>query len=242
MKKFSIDFSFLILLGIIGLSPKQDILLKLILALFLHELGHILWILLFRYKIEHLRLSIFGFFLKLEHTKEEWVEDLLIYSGGILMNLICFLCVPDPVFQKINLLLLIFNLLPIYPLDGFQVIRSSMAYFMPYRLVLKGTAILSLAGSTLVFVFLILFKMDLFLIFNACYLFFLSLEYYGKSNVIFQSFLLKKTLYPYSYPLKEIQFPKNIDNSFYKYHQVNLLIGNKKVTEEELIQSKKLLK
>ncbi|MDE7384920.1 MAG: hypothetical protein K2M84_04080, partial [Anaeroplasmataceae bacterium] len=60
--------------------------MKLFLCLFIHELGHLFFITLFRYKIEKLKLSIFGFFLKLENTKEEFYKDFIIYFGGIFFN------------------------------------------------------------------------------------------------------------------------------------------------------------
>lgn len=241
MKKFSIDYSFLILLCIIALSPKQDTLLKLLAALLIHELGHLAWIGFFRYKIESLRLSIFGFFLKLDATKEELLKDIFIYYGGIFANLLCFLFIPDPVFKKINLLLLCFNALPIYPLDGFQGIRSVLAYFLPYQSVLKLTAIFSLLASILSFFLCFLFKMDLFIIFNSAYLIILSVQYFLNIKSIYASFLLKKSIYPFEYPIKRIAFPENLEACFYKYHQVEVELGNKILTEEELLISKKML-
>ncbi len=83
MKKFSIDYSFLIVLCLIALSPKQDTLVKLLIALCVHELGHLAWIGFFRYRIESLRLSIFGFFLKLDATKEELFKDISIMVASL---------------------------------------------------------------------------------------------------------------------------------------------------------------
>lgn len=242
MKKFSIDYSFLIVLCLIALSPKQDTLVKLLIALCVHELGHLAWIGFFRYRIESLRLSIFGFFLKLDATKEELFKDICIYYGGILANLLCFLFVPDPVFKKINLLFLCFNALPIYPLDGFQGIRCILAYFIPYQKVLKITAIFSMLSSTIAFVLCLCFKMDVFILLNSAYLIILSLEYYFKLKAIYQSFLLRRSLYPFEYPIKRIAFPDSIEGCFYKYHQVVFMIENKKITEADLLLSKNMLK
>ncbi|MDE7105743.1 MAG: hypothetical protein K2O22_01095, partial [Anaeroplasmataceae bacterium] len=177
MKKFKLDFSFVILLGIISLSPKQNLALKLFLCLFLHELGHLIFVLIFRYKIHSLKLSIFGFFLELDRTKEVFYKDFFIYLGGILSNLLCYILIPDPQIKTMSLILIIFNSLPIYPLDGFNVVKTLAAYIFPYRFVLVGMSYLSLLCSMLSFLICMYYKMDVFLLINAFYLILLSIEY-----------------------------------------------------------------
>ncbi|MDE7161854.1 MAG: hypothetical protein K2N65_03735, partial [Anaeroplasmataceae bacterium] len=177
MKKFKIDFSFLILLGIIALSPKQFILLKLLFCLFIHEIGHLFFVFIFHYKIENLKLSLFGFFLKLSPTKRECIKDVFLYAGGILMNALCILIIPDASIRKISLLLILFNSLPIYPLDGFNVIHSILSYFFPYKLVLKSMGLLSVILSIGTLLICIVCRVDVFIICNSVYLFLLSLIY-----------------------------------------------------------------
>ncbi|MDE6241966.1 MAG: hypothetical protein K2M08_06080 [Anaeroplasmataceae bacterium] len=237
MKRFKIDYSFLLLLCIISLSPKQSIIVKLFLCLFIHEIGHLFFITLFRYKIEKLELSIFGFFLKLENTKEEFYKDFIIYFGGIFFNLILYFLIPDETMRKINLILILFNSLPIYPLDGFNIIKTSLSYFFPYRFVLKMMSIVSLFGGVAGIGISIYFKMDIFIILNATYLFFLSLEYYFKEQLLYQKFLLDKQIYKKKYPVKTIHFHTNFQNYFYKYHTIQMSIGNKFFTEEELLDT-----
>ena len=207
MKRFKIDLSFLILLGIVALSPKQSIVLKLFLCLFIHEIGHLFFIFLFRYKIDILKLSIFGFFLKLKHSKEEFYKDFIIYFGGIFFNLLCYICIPDETMRKINLILILFNSLPIYPLDGFNLIKTLGAVFFPYRYVLKIMSIISLCASSASILLSVYYKMDIFIILNVCFLFILSMEYYLKEDFFYQKFLLEKSIYKFKYPLKTIPWP-----------------------------------
>lgn len=237
MKRFKIDFSFIILLAIISLSPKQSVILKLLLCLLIHELGHLFFIFLFKYKIETLKLSIFGFFLKLEHTKEEAHKDFLLYFGGIFFNLIAYLFFPDETMRKINLILIIFNSLPIYPLDGFNMTKTILSYLLPYRFVLKIMSILSLFGSVLTIGLSVYYKMDLFILINAAYLFLLSIEYYFKEQFFYQKFLLDKKIFKRDYPLKTIKFHTNYTLYYYKYHTIQMSIGNKFLTEEELLET-----
>ncbi|MDE6414696.1 MAG: hypothetical protein K2K48_04715 [Anaeroplasmataceae bacterium] len=239
MKRFKIDYSFLILVCIISLSPKQAIIVKLFLCLFIHELGHLFFIYIFKYKIERLKLSIFGFFLKLENTKEEFYKDFIIYFGGILFNFVSYLIIPDETMRKINLILIVFNSLPIYPLDGFNIIKTFASYILPYRFVLKLMSTLSLLCGVGAIGISIYYKMDVFIIVNAAYLFFLSVEYYVKEQTLYQKFLLDKQIYKKKYPLKKIQFHTNYQHYFYKYHTIQMSIGDKFFTEEELLAIQK---
>ncbi len=66
--------------------------------------------------------------------------------------------------------------------------------------------------------------MDVFILLNSAYLIILSLEYYFKLKAIYQSFLLRRSLYPFEYPIKRIAFPDSIEGCFYKYHQVEFMI------------------
>lgn len=240
MKRFKIDFSFFVLLAIISLSPKQNIVLKLLFCLLIHELGHLFFVFIFRYKIDHLKLSLFGFFMKLSSRHTEWLKDILLYSGGILMNVLCYVIFPDPVLRKVNLLLLLFNCLPIYPLDGFQILQTFLAYFLPYRIVLKGMSIFGMVFSAGFFIFLVYLKMDLFVLCNVIYLVILSTTYYFKEEEFFQKFLLDKALYQSSYPIRKIKFQEQWNLCFYKYHTVEIELGRKKISERDILQTKQL--
>lgn len=238
MKRFKLDFSFVLLLCIISLSPKQDILLKVLVCLLLHEIGHLFFIFLFQYKIESLKLSIFGFFLKLENTKEEFYKDVFIYSGGLLFNLMAYVIFPDEVMKKINLILIIFNSLPIYPLDGFNIFKTIFSYFFPYRIVLKMMSICSLCSSLGAIILSVYYKMDLYILFNMCYLLLFSIEFYRKEELFYKKFLLDKKIYKRKYPVKTIRFHTHFSLYFYKYHTIQMALGNKLIREEELFETK----
>lgn len=240
MKKFKLDYSFILLFILIAFSPKQGILLKLFLALVLHELGHLFCIFLCRYRIKCLRLSIVGFFLTLEDTKEVFLKDILIYLGGILSNLIWYLLVPDPTFKALNLMLILINSLPIFPLDGFNVIRSIAYYLFPYYYANRGMSILSILSAAVLMVLAFYFHFDLVIILNLVYLLVLNIESFRKERLSYHHFLLKKQLYPQENPKKEIRFHENYEYYFYKYHTINMRIGNRLISEKELFNTKRI--
>lgn len=241
MKRFKLSPSFFLFLFLILFSPKQTILFKLFLCLFLHECGHLFFIWIFRYRVEEIKLSIFGFFLKLDKVKEECYKDVFVFLGGILANiLLLVIFYRDVEIFKLCLLLILFNSLPIYPLDGYNVLKSLFSYFSPYYFVLKIGSILGFVMSGAMLLGVIYLKLDLFLIFSALYIFIINFKRIFQSEQLFQQFLLDKMLYRFPYPLKEIALHKHYLRYLYKYHQVYILIGNVKLFEKELLEKRQL--
>lgn len=235
MKRFKIDFSFLLLILIIFFSPKQAFIFKIILCLFIHELGHIFFIIIFKYKIKKLKLSIFGFFLEVDNRKYVFYEDLLLYLGGILFNFLLMLIYNEPSIIKICLLLICFNLIPIYPLDGFNILKTILSYLFPYKFVLRYLSIFSLLVSFFIILFVLYFKYDAFIIINCLYLFYLSLFFYFNTDRLFQKFYLEKLLYPYEYRRRIIKFHTNSKSFLYKYHTIVINIDNNFIREEKIL-------
>ena len=59
---------------------------------------------------------------------------------GPFINLICFiffLFIKEPLLAKINIYILIFNLLPVYPLDGSKLLLLFLSYFIDYQKAMK---------------------------------------------------------------------------------------------------------
>lgn len=88
----------------------------------LHEIGHYLVALYFSFEIEKIMILPFGAFLLLKDLGKHYVyEEIGMLLCGPFINLICFiffLFIKEPLLAKINIYILIFNLLPVYPLDG----------------------------------------------------------------------------------------------------------------------------
>lgn len=237
MKRFKIDYSFLFIILIIFFSPKQSLLWFFILCLIFHEIGHLVFIGVFKYKIKELKLSIFGFFLKLDNVKEEFYKDLIIYSGGIIFNFLAFLVIPDDNIKLFNLVLIFINIIPIYPLDGFNIFKSIVSFFFPYYFSLKITTVLSIIVNFILFILMIIYDLDVILILNILYLLLLNIRLYFQQEMLFQRFLLQKRLYSYEYPNKTINFHENIYHYLFKYHTITMKIKDKLIKEKTLLNS-----
>ena len=87
-----------------------------------HELSHILFATLFGKKIEKIKLSIAGVCVTFNNIKLETVKNLIIYIAGPLANICLAIMFYNIDFiYEINIFLALLNLIPIYPLDGYNI-------------------------------------------------------------------------------------------------------------------------
>ena len=95
-----------------------------ILAVLCHELGHVAAIFLCRKRITSISFGVIG--AAIETEPMTYRQELLCASMGPLINFILFsICYRfNMVFGLVNLILLVYNILPVYPLDGGRMLRA----------------------------------------------------------------------------------------------------------------------
>jgi len=137
MKKFKVGISFLLLVLVCVVCQKFTLLINYILALILHELAHIFVATKRGYTLKEFKLSLFGVAVELNEKIDEKDSFAINISGPFFNLFLCLICVAFywliPISFSIlntfcisNLTLAIFNLLPIYPLDGGKIFYSIM--------------------------------------------------------------------------------------------------------------------
>jgi len=115
------------------------------LSIFLHELGHALAAKLAGVEVKSVVIWFLGGFTNLSHEPEKPLPRLAIYAAGpfvtILLGIAFFiiyvsLLFISPTYSRIfvyltslNVALLIFNILPVYPLDGGKILHALMELF-----------------------------------------------------------------------------------------------------------------
>ncbi len=133
------------LFGILFFLTKQiEIYATIMLFAFLHEIGHLCAGLALGFRPKTMEITPFGFRIvfktcmedykkKIKQGNELCVKKMVIYLAGPIVNLflilVCLLWNIELVIQEetiiySNLLLAIFNLLPIYPLDGGRILKQ----------------------------------------------------------------------------------------------------------------------
>lgn len=109
----------------------------------IHELGHIIMIKIFRYKILSVTIYPFGGITKVDkdiNTSPN--KEILIAISGIFFQLLLFIILnllplslnTIKLTFKYNLTILLFNLMPIIPLDGSIILKSILNKFISFKL------------------------------------------------------------------------------------------------------------
>lgn len=130
-----IDLKILIFLVILHFTNQIRIYLILMLFCIIHEIGHILAGLILKMKPEKLEIMPFGLsisFYKEINNKKTNIKEICVAIAGPIVSLILvilcryidlkFITVQEAVYS--NILILLFNLIPIYPLDGGRIIKG----------------------------------------------------------------------------------------------------------------------
>ena len=99
-----------------------------LLAVLLHECGHLLALSVFGIKTWQISFGFGG--AVIETGALSYAQEFLCAAAGPLVNLVLLLF-PYRFFFQINLLLLVYNLLPIAPLDGWRMLFAATGIYAP---------------------------------------------------------------------------------------------------------------
>lgn len=167
LDKVRIDYStyILILIGLLS-GYIKNIMIILVIVL-VHELGHVFFFSLFKMDIESIVIYPFGGVSKVNKKIHERIyKDILISLGGIifqgLLIIVIYLLykysiIVDSTYNmyiSYNKSIILFNLIPIIPLDGSKLLLSICSKYMSYRI------------SYITMIFVGCFSLLLFILYN----------------------------------------------------------------------------
>lgn len=141
--RFRIDLKIFIFLIIFYFTKQIEIYAMIMLFALIHELGHLLAGILMGMKLEKIELMPFGVSISFKIKVEEYnkkikkgnmleIKKILVALAGPLTNFIIIIIASNiniDLFKALiiiytNFLIMIFNLLPIYPLDGGRILKG----------------------------------------------------------------------------------------------------------------------
>lgn len=151
--RVSVSFWLLVVIAAI-ISPVQ-VVVNILLAAMLHECGHLAILRLFRVPIEGMRLTALGAELYARGAQRlSYGRELLVTLAGPAINLIVAVLAAAAalymqwetlyVFAGANVILCLYNLLPILPLDGGRTLYLVTAYFFGPMV---GDAVAAIVGT-----------------------------------------------------------------------------------------------
>ncbi|MBS4199806.1 M50 family metallopeptidase [Bacillus sp. FJAT-49732] len=145
LKKIQIHPLFWVVAGIAILTGYFWQLLFLFMIVFIHEIGHAAAAAHFEWKIKRIVILPFGGMCEVdEHGNREIVEDLIVICAGPVQHLIIAALIPVLVMLSLlpadvatqlslyNFMILMFNLIPVWPLDGGKLVQLYLSTRHPY--------------------------------------------------------------------------------------------------------------
>ena len=112
-------------MGVLYYFDPLDLFTSFFMAILLHEMGHILALLVYGVPVRQFRLELSG--AVLVTGSMDYRREIICSIAGPLANLLAQgLYGTYPVFAFACLLLATINLLPIYPLDGGRILRATL--------------------------------------------------------------------------------------------------------------------
>lgn len=214
------------------------------LIVFIHELGHILISLIFKWNIKKINIYPFGGYTVFDEAiNKPFIEEFLVFLGGILFQVILFLfftlifdkyAYTYQIFSSYNKTILIFNMIPIIPLDGSKVLNILLNKLFPFKL----SHLISIYISyTFIIILLLKSINEINMILILAVITFILRKEHKNHIYIFNSFLLERYL-------KDLRFKKvNIINGEnikkMKKYLKNIFINNGiYVSEKEMLRNR----
>ncbi|HET7522407.1 MAG TPA: M50 family metallopeptidase [Bacillales bacterium] len=163
MNKIKIHPIFWLVLGAGVITGHFHEVLMLFTIVFVHEMGHILAALFYRWRIEKIELLPFGGVAQTdEHSNRPLAEECVVILAGPAQHLLLWFAALSLYHASVldaseyhlfvfhNATILVFNLLPIWPLDGGRLLRVLCSFAYPYKEAIKKSLGFS---SVLLFLF-----------------------------------------------------------------------------------------
>ena len=236
--KFKISFLLyiFIILSILTASFKNILIIFTLITI--HELGHGLMASILGIKIDKIILYPLGGLTKINMPINTSIfkELLILINGPLFQQLAYYLLLlifkeEKELIKNYHVLLLVFNLLPIYPLDGGKLVLLLLELLLPFKRCLNYIIFISYLIVIFLFIRLNIYKLNILITF--IFILIIITKEINKKNHIFNKFILERYLTTYNYRIKTIV--KKIDD-FYKNRNHIIIDDNKYYLEKEYLQ------
>ncbi len=224
---------FILIFLLCGLFKNICIILFIVIT---HELAHVLVAKALGYKIISINIYPFGGITKIDKKlNDHIIYDLLIASAGIMLQLFyVFLYklgfIHSELFHTYNKAILLFNLLPIIPLDGSKIVFELANFFMPYKKSLSCYVIISFISIVIYALSNLKYNLNNYFIITL--FIYKTYQMYKNQKIIYYKFILERKLYNFRYRKiknKNEQISKYQKDIKYYYHLNGKIVDEKNI-------------
>lgn len=206
------------------------------LLIIVHETGHILTAVLFKWNIDKIIILPFGGLTKFnEIINKPLIEEFLIAISGITLQMIFYLSIKNHIeykyFTIINYFIIIFNLVPIYPLDGSKILSVFLNLITSYKSSILLTWIISYIF--IICLSIIFFSVNKLIGFIIIFLFLEVNRLYKIRKELFNKFLLERYLRDFKFKHKKTI--KSVDEMKKDYKHL-FYVDGKYITESYFLK------
>lgn len=210
----------------------------------IHELGHFLTAKINKLNVDKIIIYPYGGITKINTKINTPInKELTTAIAGILFQTIYYIIIIIlyknniireyifNLFKTYHYSILIFNLLPIHPLDGSKILTLILSKFIPYKKVCKINIIISII-TAIAFLTINYYKFNYTTILILTIIIDNIIKYYKNINYNFNKFLLERYIYKINYKKKKTI--KKLDNMYKdKYHIIKEKEGY--ITEKQAL-------
>ena len=225
---------------------KQALIIFLIVLV--HEFGHVTMAILNGYKIDKIELLPFGGITTIDKPINTPLDkEFKIAIGGFLFQFILFIIfsifykfnIIDnsfwQIFIKYNFTIILFNMIFIYPLDGFKILSCFVENFCGYYYAYSILGIISIIFLILFFCLNTIFSLNNYLIIS--FLIYNIFAYFKIKSKLYYRFLLERYLRNVEY--KKIQYEKSLNlKKLRKDYNHYFYVTNGVVNERKVLAKK----
>lgn len=211
------------------------------LVVFIHEFGHIFMALIFKFKINRVNIYPFGGYTIFENDINiPFITEFMVFIGGVLFQIIFFIIIRYfidngsyiyELIKNYNLSILLFNMLPIIPLDGSKILNIFFNKILPFKISHLITIYISYIAIIILFILNI---KNLNMVLMMMLLLIFVIKEHRNHKFIFNTFLIERYI-------KDIRFRKNnfVDNikvnNMKKYTKNIFIYKNKYIDEKDIL-------
>lgn len=217
LNKIEFHYTYIVLSLFLVLSGYFNNLLLFTSLIIVHELGHVISMIIYGFNIDKIIIYPFGGIIKTNDIIDKDIDEELIVAISGLVSQTCFYILLSSfldgkdlfILNSYHYAMLVLNILPIFPLDGYKIFNLILNKFLNYRLSGYISFVISFIFIIILLIvgfsnysFYMIIVMLIYNNYNLC----------SNYNYLYNKFLLEKYLYVNKY--KKLKIVNNIYNLY----------------------------